>query len=161
MTVQTPYPVVTHAYWQRASDTFTAVYARCIWAWASSKGTICGYMLLYMTAYPISGCNPHEVTICELLNRSPLPYQATFKSGCCRETGQGCELAGGLGLKIALHQSGFSALLCVERFSHFHPKQWNKKLSQPFHLEIPRPPKQILKRKCRFWPMHSPVISTD
>lgn len=75
------------------------------------------------------------------------------------ETAWGCELAGGLGLKIALYQSGFSALPCVERFSHFHPKQCNKTLSQPFHLEIPHPPKQILK--CRFWPMHIPVISTD
>lgn len=42
-------------------------------------------MLLYVSEDPISGCNPHEVAICELLNRSPLPYQAAFKSACCRE----------------------------------------------------------------------------
>lgn len=69
-------------------NTLTAVSVRCIWGQGSSKFRICSYMLLYMSEYPISVCNAQlqiVITICEVLNRSPLLHQATFKPCCCRE----------------------------------------------------------------------------
>lgn len=134
-------------------------------AWGSFKDRICGCMLLYMSEYPVSGYSPSEVNYLWITEEpSSLVGSLTLDAAESRlpgEIGWGCEPVGGLGVKIALHQSSFSVLPCVERFSHFHPKQCNKNLSQPFHLEILHPPKQILKRKCRFWPLHIPVISTD